>query len=479
MAAHPGPRTLAEKVWDSHVVVPSENGKPDLLYIDLHLVHEVTSPQAFEGLRIENRPLRRLDLTIATEDHNTPTENIFSTIADITSRTQIETLRRNAAEFGMRIHPLGDKEQGIVHVVGPQLGLTMPGLTVVCGDSHTSTHGAFGALAFGIGTSEVEHVMATQTLPLARFKTMAINVEGTLKPGVTAKDIILAVIAQIGTGGGQGYVLEYRGSAIRSLSMEGRMTICNMSIEAGARAGMVAPDETTFEYVKGRPHAPTGQDWDEAVAYWKTLPTDEGAVFDQEIYINADELEPFVTWGTNPGQGIPLSQAVPSPDDFEDENEKAAAARALEYMNLTAGTPMKDIPVDVVFLGSCTNSRIEDLRAAANIIRGRTMAPGVRMMVVPGSQKVRAQAEEEGLDKVFKDFGADWRFAGCSMCLGMNPDQLAPGERCASTSNRNFEGRQGKGGRTHLVSPLVAAATAVRGTLSSPSDLSDYQPAAA
>ena len=479
MAAHPGPRTLAEKVWDSHVVVPGENGKPDLLYIDLHLVHEVTSPQAFEGLRIENRPLRRLDLTIATEDHTTPTENIFSTIADITSRTQIETLRRNAAEFGMRIHPLGDKEQGIVHVVGPQLGLTMPGLTVVCGDSHTSTHGAFGALAFGIGTSEVEHVMATQTLPLARFKTMAINVEGTLKPGVTAKDIILAVIAQIGTGGGQGYVLEYRGSAIRSLSMEGRMTICNMSIEAGARAGMVAPDETTFEYVKGRPHAPTGQDWGEAVAYWKTLPTDEGAVFDQEIYINADELEPFVTWGTNPGQGIPLSQAVPSPDDFEDENEKAAAARALEYMNLTAGTPMKDIPVDVVFLGSCTNSRIEDLRAAANIIRGRTMAPGVRMMVVPGSQKVRAQAEEEGLDKVFKDFGADWRFAGCSMCLGMNPDQLAPGERCASTSNRNFEGRQGKGGRTHLVSPLVAAATAVRGTLSSPSDLSDYQPAAA
>ena len=482
MAAHPGPRTLAEKVWDSHVVVPGENGKPDLLYIDLHLVHEVTSPQAFEGLRIENRPLRRLDLTIATEDHNTPTENIFSTIADITSRTQIETLRRNAAEFGMRIHPLGDKEQGIVHVVGPQLGLTMPGLTVVCGDSHTSTHGAFGALAFGIGTSEVEHVMATQTLPLARFKTMAINVEGTLKPGVTAKDIILAVIAQIGTGGGQGYVLEYRGSAIRSLSMEGRMTICNMSIEAGARAGMVAPDETTFEYVKGRPHAPTGQDWDEAVAYWKTLPTDEGAVFDQEIYINADELEPFVTWGTNPGQGIPLSQAVPSPDDFEDENEKAAAARALEYMNLTAGTPMKDIPVDVVFLGSCTNSRIEDLRAAANIIRGRTMAPGVRMMVVPGSQKVRAQAEEEGLDKIFKDFGADWRFAGCSMCLGMNPDQLAPGERCASTSNRNFEGRQGKGGRTHLVSPLVAAATAVRGTLSSPSDLephADNAPAAA
>ena len=465
------PRTLAEKVWDAHVVVPGENGKPDLLYIDLQLLHEVTSPQAFEGLRIENRPLRRLDLTIATEDHNTPTDNIFGTIADLTSRTQIETLRRNAAEFGVRIHSLGDQEQGIVHVVGPQLGLTMPGMTIVCGDSHTSTHGAFGALAFGIGTSEVEHVMATQTLPLARFKTMAINVEGTLKPGVTAKDIILAVIAQIGTGGGQGYVLEYRGSAIRSLSMEGRMTMCNMSIEAGARAGMVAPDETTFEYIKGRQHAPKGEEWDKAVEYWKSLPTDEGAVFDKEIFINADELEPFVTWGTNPGQGVPLSHTVPSPDDFEDENDKVAAERALEYMDLEAGTPMKEIPVDVVFLGSCTNSRIEDLRAAADIVRGRTIAENVRMMVVPGSQKVRAQAEAEGLDKVFKDFGADWRFAGCSMCLGMNPDQLAPGERCASTSNRNFEGRQGKGGRTHLVSPVVAAATAVRGTLSAPSDV--------
>ena len=465
------PRTLAEKVWDAHTVVPGEDGKPDLLYIDLHLVHEVTSPQAFEGLRLEGRPLRRLDLTIATEDHNTPTENIFSTIADLTSRTQIETLRRNAEEFGVRIHSLGDKEQGIVHVVGPQLGLTMPGMTVVCGDSHTSTHGAFGALAFGIGTSEVEHVMATQTLPLAPFETLAIDVEGTLKPGVTAKDIILAVIAEIGTGGGQGYVLEYRGSAIRALSMEGRMTICNMSIEAGARAGMVAPDETTFEYVKGRPHAPTGENWDAAVEYWKALPTDEGATFDREVFINADELEPFVTWGTNPGQGVPLSQAVPFPEDFEDENEQKAAARALEYMDLTAGTPMKDIPVDVVFLGSCTNSRIEDLRAAAEIVKGQKLAEGVRMMVVPGSQKVRAQAEEEGLDQIFKDFGADWRFAGCSMCLGMNPDQLAPGERCASTSNRNFEGRQGKGGRTHLVSPLVAAATAIRGTLSSPADL--------
>lgn len=465
------PRTLAEKVWDAHTVVKGDGGKPDLLYIDLHLVHEVTSPQAFEGLRLENRPLRRLDLTIATEDHNTPTEDIFSTIADITSRTQIETLRKNAAEFGVRIHSLGDMEQGIVHVMGPQLGLTMPGMTVVCGDSHTSTHGAFGALAFGIGTSEVEHVMATQTLPLAPFKTMAINVDGTLKPGVTAKDIILAVIAEIGTGGGQGYVLEYRGSAIRSLSMEGRMTICNMSIEAGARAGMVAPDETTFEYVKGREHAPTGELWDQAVEYWKTLPTDEGAQFDREVFIDANELEPFVTWGTNPGQGVPLSQAVPFPEDFQSESDTAAAQKALDYMGLTAGTPMKDIPVDVVFLGSCTNSRIEDLRAAADIVKDHKVAENVRMMVVPGSQKVRAQAEAEGLDQIFKDFGADWRFAGCSMCLGMNPDQLAPGERCASTSNRNFEGRQGKGGRTHLVSPLVATATAIRGTLSSPSDL--------
>lgn len=465
------PRTLAEKVWNAHTVVRGEGGKPDLLYIDLHLVHEVTSPQAFEGLHLENRGLRRTDLTIATEDHNTPTEDIFSTIADITSRTQIETLRKNAAEFGVRIHSLGDIEQGIVHVVGPQLGLTMPGMTVVCGDSHTSTHGAFGALAFGIGTSEVEHVMATQTLPLAPFKTMAINVEGTLKPGVTAKDIILAVIAEIGTGGGQGYVLEYRGSAIRELSMEGRMTICNMSIEAGARAGMVAPDQTTFDYVKGREHAPEGKDWDDAVAYWKTLPTDEGATFDREVFIDANELEPFVTWGTNPGQGVPLSHHVPHPEDFEHENDRAAAQKALDYMDLKPGTPLKDVPVDVVFLGSCTNSRLEDLRAAAAIVEGKKIASNVRMMVVPGSQKVRAQAESEGLDQIFKDFGADWRFAGCSMCLGMNPDQLEPGERCASTSNRNFEGRQGKGGRTHLVSPLVAAATAIRGTLSSPADL--------
>jgi 3-isopropylmalate/(R)-2-methylmalate dehydratase large subunit len=463
--------TLAEKIWRDHLVVKGEDGTPDLIYIDLHLVHEVTSPQAFDGLRLADRPVRRLDLTIATEDHNTPTLAIDKPIADLTSRTQIETLRRNAEEFGVRLHSLGDVEQGIVHVVGPQLGLTMPGITVVCGDSHTSTHGAFGAMAFGIGTSEVEHVLATQTLPLTPFKTMAINVEGTLKPGVTAKDIILAVIAKIGTGGGQGYVLEYRGSAIRQLSMEGRMTICNMSIEAGARAGMVAPDDITFDYLKGRPHAPEGTDWDEAVAYWRTLPTDEGATFDAEVFLDADELEPFVTWGTNPGQGVSLSQSVPDPEAIADANERAAAERALEYMALEAGTPMKEIPVDAVFMGSCTNSRIEDLRAFASVIRGKKKAEHVRVMVVPGSARVRLEAEAEGLDKVFLDFGAEWRFAGCSMCLGMNPDQLAPGERCASTSNRNFEGRQGKGGRTHLVSPLVAAATAVRGTLSSPSDL--------
>jgi 3-isopropylmalate/(R)-2-methylmalate dehydratase large subunit len=441
------------------------------LYIDLHLVHEVTSPQAFDGLRLAGRKVRRPDLTIATEDHNTPTIDIDKPIADLTSRTQIEALRKNAAEFGIRLHSLGDKNQGIVHVVGPQLGLTMPGITVVCGDSHTSTHGAFGALAMGIGTSEVEHVLATQTLPLKPFKTMAINVEGTLRPGVTAKDIILAVIAKISTGGGQGYALEYRGSAIRSLSMEGRMTICNMSIEAGARAGMVAPDEITYAYLKGRPHAPVGSDWDKALEYWKTLPTDEGAVFDAEVFIDADKLDPFVTWGTNPGQGVSLFDSVPNPADMKDPNERAAAERALEYMDLKAGTPMKEIAVNTVFLGSCTNSRIEDLRAAAAIVKGQKKADGVRMMVVPGSQKVRIQAEEEGLDKIFKEFGAEWRFAGCSMCLGMNPDQLAAGERAASTSNRNFEGRQGKGARTHLVSPLVAAATAIRGTLSAPSDL--------
>jgi len=474
------PRTLAEKVWEDHVVSRGEgegaDRRPDLLYIDLHLLHEVTSPQAFDGLRQAGRPLRRTDLTIATEDHNTPTLDIDKPIADPISAKQINTLRANCEEFGVRLHSLGDAEQGIVHVVGPQLGLTQPGMTIVCGDSHTSTHGAFGALAFGIGTSEVEHVMATQTLPLKPFKTMAITVDGTLRPGVSSKDIILAVIAKIGTGGGQGYVLEYRGSAIRQLSMEARMTICNMSIEAGARAGMVAPDDTTFEFIKGRPHAPQGQDWDDAVEYWRSLATDEGAAFDAEVFLDADELEPFVTWGTNPGQGVSLSEAVPDPEVMGDENAKAAARKALDYMGLTAGTPMKDIRVDTVFLGSCTNSRLEDLRKAADIIRGRSKDPDVRMIVVPGSARVRLEAEAEGLDQVFKDFGAEWRFAGCSMCLGMNPDQLAPGERCASTSNRNFEGRQGKGGRTHLVSPVVAAATAIRGTLSSPSDLPELLP---
>ncbi|MEN9292477.1 MAG: 3-isopropylmalate/(R)-2-methylmalate dehydratase large subunit [Actinomycetota bacterium] len=463
-------KTLAEKVWEDHVVRRNA-GEPDLLYIDLHLIHEVTSPQAFDGLRLSGRKVRRPDLTLATEDHNVPTLDIDKPIADPVSRLQVDTLRKNCQEFGVRIHSLGDVEQGIVHVVGPQLGLTQPGMTIVCGDSHTSTHGAFGALAFGIGTSEVEHVLATQTLPLAKPKTMAINVEGSLKPGVTSKDIILAIIAKISTGGGQGYVLEYRGSAIRALSMEARMTICNMSIEAGARAGLIAPDQTTFDYIKGRPHAPTGADWDAAVEYWKTLKSDDDAKFDKEIYLNADELSPFVTWGTNPGQGIPLNEAVPNPESFSDAEERTAAQRALEYMGLEAGTPMKKIKVDTVFLGSCTNGRIEDLRAAAAIIKGNKVAENTRMMVVPGSARVRLQAESEGLDQIFLAAGAEWRSAGCSMCLGMNPDQLKPGERSASTSNRNFEGRQGKGGRTHLVSPLVAAATAIRGTLSSPADL--------
>nr|WP_276547817.1 3-isopropylmalate dehydratase large subunit [Brevibacterium luteolum] len=462
---------MAEKVWADHVVARGDEGAPDLLYIDLHLVHEVTSPQAFEGLRLAGRPVRRPDLTIATEDHNTPTLEIFKPIADPTSRKQIETLRANAEEFGIRLHSLGDADQGIVHVVGPQLGLTQPGMTVVCGDSHTSTHGAFGALAFGIGTSEVEHVLATQTLSLKPFKTMSITIDGELPEGSTAKDIILAIIAKIGTGGGQGYVLEYRGEAIRKLSMEARMTICNMSIEAGARAGMIAPDETTFDYIHGRPHAPEGADWDAAVEYWNTLRTDDDAVFDAEVVLQAADIEPYVTWGTNPGQGLPLSANVPDPAEIVDENDRAAAESALAYMDLTPGMPLRDIAIDTVFLGSCTNGRIEDLRAAADVIRGRTKHPDVKFMVVPGSAKVRLQAEAEGLDEVFTDFGAEWRFAGCSMCLGMNPDQLAEGERCASTSNRNFEGRQGKGGRTHLVSPLVAAATAVRGTLSSPADL--------
>ena len=460
--------TLAEKVWDAHVVRRAE-GEPDLLYIDLHLLHEVTSPQAFDGLRLSGRSVRRPDLTLATEDHNVPTTP--GPITDLVSRTQVETLRRNCAEFGVRLFPMGDADQGIVHVVGPQLGLTQPGMTIVCGDSHTSTHGAFGALAFGIGTSEVEHVLATQTLPLKPFRTLAVNVDGVLAPGVTAKDIVLAVIAKIGTGGGQGYVIEYRGSAIEALSMEGRMTICNMSIEAGARAGMIAPDATTFAYLSGRPHAPVAGDWDTAVEQWSALRTEPDAVFDAEVHLDAGALTPFVTWGTNPGQGLPLSESVPDPESFVEETDRVAAARALEYMGLTAGTPLRQIKVDTVFVGSCTNGRIEDLRAVAEVIKGRQVASGVRLLVVPGSAKVRLQAEAEGLDVVVKQAGGEWRLAGCSMCLGMNPDQLAPGERSASTSNRNFEGRQGKGGRTHLVSPLVAAATALRGTLSSPADL--------
>jgi len=469
------PRTLAEKVWADHVVAAGSGSgaarEPDLIYIDLHLIHEVTSPQAFDGLRLAGRPVRRPDLTLATEDHNVPTIDIDKPIADPVSRIQVETLRHNCSEFGVRLHPMGDPEQGIVHVVGPQLGLTQPGMTIVCGDSHTSTHGAFGALAMGIGTSEVEHVLATQTLPLRPFKTMAVNVNGPLPRGTTAKDVILAVIAEIGTGGGQGHVIEYRGSTIESLSMEGRMTICNMSIEAGARAGMVAPDQTTYEFLRGRPYAPAGAQWDAAVAAWERLRTDEGAEFDTEIHIDATTLSPFVTWGTNPGQGVPLSEAVPDPELMVGDDQRQAAEKALTYMDLRPGTPMRDISVDTVFVGSCTNGRIEDLRAVAEVLRGRTVADGVRMLVVPGSMKVRAQAEAEGLGDIFTAAGAEWRLAGCSMCLGMNPDQLAPGQRCASTSNRNFEGRQGKGSRTHLVSPAVAAATAVRGTLSSPADL--------
>jgi 3-isopropylmalate/(R)-2-methylmalate dehydratase large subunit len=467
-------RTLAEKVWNQHLVRKGEGQEPDLLYIDLHLVHEVTSPQAFDGLRLAGRRVRRPDLTVATEDHNVPTTDVLLPIADPVSRTQVEALRKNCAEFGVPLYPMNHAEQGIVHVVGPQLGLTQPGLTVVCGDSHTSTHGAFGAMAFGIGTSEVEHVLATQTLPLKPFRTMAINVnsrDGTLREGVTSKDVILAVIAQIGTGGGQGYVLEYRGNVVENLSMEARMTICNMSIEAGARAGMIAPDETTFAYLEGRDRAPRGADWDAAVAAWRELRTDDDARFDAEVHVDADALTPFVTWGTNPGQGLPLAERVPDPAAIVDETERVAAERALAYMDLEPGTPLREVAVDAVFVGSCTNGRIEDLRSVARILDGRRVARGVRMMVVPGSMRVRFQAEAEGLDRIFLDAGAEWRSAGCSMCLGMNPDQLAPGERCASTSNRNFEGRQGKGGRTHLVSPLVAAATAVRGTLSSPEDL--------
>lgn len=466
-------KTLAEKVWDAHVVRRAD-GEPDLLYIDLHLVHEVTSPQAFEGLRMAGRRVRRPDRTIATEDHNTPTTVTGSSlelIADPVSRLQLQTLRQNCADFGIRLHSLGDREQGIVHVIGPQLGLSQPGTTIVCGDSHTSTHGAFGALAFGIGTSQVEHVLATQTLPLAPFKTMAINLEGTLPVGVSPKDAVLAIIATIGTGGGQGYVIEYRGEAIRNMSMEGRLTVCNMSIEAGARAGLIAPDQTTFDYLHGRPEAPQGADWDAAMAYWQTLYTDPDAVFDHEVTIDASSLTPFVTWGTNPAQGAPIGDRVPDPDSLEDPAARTAAASALTYMGLTAGTPIREIEVDTVFLGSCTNGRIEDLRTAAEVLRGRKVADRVTMLVVPGSVQIRQQAEAEGLDQVFIAAGAEWRGAGCSMCLGMNPDQVAPGKRSASTSNRNFEGRQGPGARTHLVSPAVAAATAVTGAITAPADL--------
>ena len=463
------PKTLAQKVWDRHVV-SSGKDQPDLIYIDLHLVHEVTSPQAFDGLRLANRTVRRPDLTVATEDHNVPTENIHLPIADEISAKQIEVLRKNAEEFKITLYPMGDPGQGIVHVIGPEQGRTLPGMTIVCGDSHTATHGAFGALAFGIGTSEVEHVLATQTLPQERPKWMSVTVDGVAPKGVTAKDIILAVIGKIGTGGGIGHVIEYRGAAIRALSMEGRMTVCNMSIEAGARAGLVAPDETTFNYLRGREFAPSGELFDAAIADWRTLRTDDGAVFDKEVTIDASKLSPNVTWGTNPAQVVSLNGVVPTPSDYSDATERDSVTRALEYMGLQAGTAIRDIKVDTVFIGSCTNSRIEDLRAAADVVRGRKVKVK-RVMVVPGSHAVKLQAQAEGLDKIFIDAGIDWREPGCSMCLAMNPDKLAPQERAASTSNRNFEGRQGRGGRTHLVSPAVAAATAVAGHFASPEDL--------
>ena len=463
-------QTLSDKVWESHVV-RREEGEPDLLYIDLHLVHEVTSPQAFDGLRLAGRAVRRPDLTLATMDHNVPTMNIDQPVADQVSARQMDALARNCAEFGIRLLPMGDPGQGIVHVIGPQLGLTQPGITIVCGDSHTSTHGAFGALAFGIGTSEVEHVLATQTLPQHRPGTMAVTVDGDLPAGVTAKDVILGIIARIGTSGGVGSIIEYRGSAIRSLSMEGRMTVCNMSIEAGARAGLIAPDDTTFAYLDGRAHAPKGKAWEQALDWWRRLPTDPGAAFDKEVVVDAADLVPYVSWGTNPAQVVGIDETVPDPDAFTEPSQREAAARALRYMDLAPGTSIRDIPVDTVFLGSCTNSRMEDLRAAAGILRGRKVKDGLRALVVPGSMQVKAQAEAEGLDEVFREAGFEWREAGCSMCLGMNPDILSPGERCASTSNRNFEGRQGPGGRTHLVSPEVAAATAVTGRFTTPADL--------
>jgi 3-isopropylmalate/(R)-2-methylmalate dehydratase large subunit len=471
MAQSPSPRTLSEKLWDRHVVSSTE-GEPDLLYIDLHLVHEVTSPQAFDGLRAAGRGVRRPDLTVATMDHNVPTADLDQPMADPISAKQMEVLARNCEEFGIRLYGMRDPGQGIVHVIGPEQGLTQPGMTIVCGDSHTSTHGAFGALAFGIGTSEVEHVLATQTLPQMKPGTMAIVVDGETPAGVSAKDIVLAIIARIGTGGGIGSVIEYRGSAIRALSIEGRLTVCNMSIEAGARAGLVAPDDTTFAYLEGRPFAPKGTEWERALDDWRSLATDADAAFDKEVFIDATTLRPHVSWGTNPAQTVPIDAAVPDPDALTDESARESAKRALAYMGLRAGTPMRDIPVDTVFIGSCTNSRIEDLRVAADVARGRKVKAGVRTLVVPGSAAVKAAAEAEGLDVIFRDAGFDWREPGCSMCLAMNPDKLAPGERCASTSNRNFEGRQGKGGRTHLVSPAVAAATAIAGHFSTPEDLS-------
>ncbi|HCV34352.1 MAG TPA: 3-isopropylmalate dehydratase large subunit [Acidimicrobiaceae bacterium] len=470
MKASSKPQTLSEKVWDRHLVRSSDRD-PDLLFIDLHLIHEVTSPQAFDGLRIAGRQVRHPELTVATEDHNVPTTDIDQPIADPVSRKQVETLRRNCEEFGVKLYPMGDPGQGIVHVIGPEKGLTLPGMTVVCGDSHTSTHGAFGALAFGIGTSEVEHVLATQTLPQQRPGTLAVTVNGRLPEGSTAKDVILAIIGELGTGGGIGSVIEYRGEVIRTLSMEGRMTVCNMSIEAGAKAGLIAPDETTFEYLAGRPHAPSDADWESAVADWRTLATDEGATFDREVVLDGSAITPQVSWGTNPGQVVPLDGTVPNPADFMDASQQESAERALDYMGLVAGTAIRDVSVDTVFIGSCTNSRIEDLRAAAEVARGRRVATGIRTLVVPGSWEVKAQAEAEGLSKVFTEAGFDWREPGCSMCLAMNPDKLTSGERCASTSNRNFEGRQGRGGRTHLVSPAVAAATAIVGRFAAPDDL--------